>query len=177
MKSRQKLTIYIVRGLLIALSLVAFVFIFRNALANGEASAEQSYSVTIKVQETVGVINPSSPIATATGEDFELLHACVRNMAHFLEYLFLGACLFGAYLSYANRENAYFFFVPVCLLYLTAATDEYLQTLSGGRAAEFSDLVVDMTGAAIGIIVSLVIYALVRLIAHGVAKKKRLKKE
>lgn len=166
MKTKQTITIYIVRILLIMLTLSLLWFIFSNATADGEASSEQSYSVTITVQEVVGAIDPDSPIATATGEDFDILHACVRDAAHLLQYLALGAAAFGTYLSFANREKWGFAYIPPCFLFLTAATDEYMQTLTAGRAAEFSDLAVDCTGALIGIAFAFFVYGIVLLIAH-----------
>ena len=166
MKTKQTITIYIVRILLILLTLFLLWFIFSNATADGVASSEQSYSVTITVQEVVGAIDPDSPIATATGEDFDLLHACVRNTAHLLQYLALGAAAFGAYLSFVNKEKWGFAYIPPCILFLTAATDEYMQTLTAGRAAEFADFSVDCTGALIGIAFAFFVYGIVLLIVN-----------
>ena len=80
---KRKLAIYITRALLITLTVLTLAFILRNGLASGEVSASESHSVTEAVQEVVGAIDPDSPIATATGEQFDLLHACVREAAHF----------------------------------------------------------------------------------------------
>ncbi len=166
MKTKQTITIYIVRILLIALTLCLLWFIFFNATADGEASSQQSHSVTVTVQEVVGAIDPDSPIATATGEDFDLLHACVRKAAHFLQYLALGAAAFGTYLSFVNKEKWGFAYISPCFLFLTAATDEYAQTLTAGRAAEFADFAVDCTGALIGIAFAFFVYGIVLLIVN-----------
>lgn len=161
MKAKHGWTIYILRGILIVLTALTMWFIFSNASADGESSSKASYTVTVTVQEVVGSINPSSPIATATGEDFDLLHDFVRKVAHATEYFALGLFAFGVYLTYAKSDRRGFFYVVPCFVYLTAATDEYVQTHSAGRAAEFSDLCVDCTGALLGMVVALCVYGLI----------------
>ena len=161
MKVKQKATIYIVRGILILLTALTLWFIFSNASADGETSSNQSYTVTVTVQEVVGAINPSSPIATATGEEFDLLHDFVRKVAHATEYFALGLFAFGTYLSFVGPDGWHFAYITPCFVYLTAATDEYVQTLAAGRAAEFSDLCVDCTGALVGMVAALCVYGIV----------------
>ena len=102
MEKKKMPTIYIVRAVLIALTVLTLFFILRNGLATGEVSSEQSHAVTETVQEVVGAIAPESPIATATGEEFDLLHATVRSFAHFFEYALLGLFSFGAFLSFVR---------------------------------------------------------------------------
>ena len=69
--------------LLTALSAAAVWFIFSNSLRDAASSSSQSQTVTEGVQDAIGTIAPSSPVANAEGEDFARLHAFVRKCAHF----------------------------------------------------------------------------------------------
>ena len=172
MKEKTPLSIIFVRVFLIICSFCIWTFIFSNALANGEESSGQSHSFTVAVQEVVAIVNPTSPIATATGESFDLLHACIRDFAHFIQYFALGACVFGTYLSFAKKGNTQYAYVPPCLLFLTVAIDEYLQSLTVGRAAEFADFATDCTGILCGICLALVLFGLIKW-ATNAAKRRR----
>ncbi len=172
MKEKTHWSVTLVRILLIVLSLCLWVFIFSNALSDGETSSKQSHSVTVSVQETVGAINPSSPIATAKGESFDFLHAHIRNLAHFLQYFALGTCVFGAYLSFARKGNRQYAYVPPCLLFLTVAVDEYLQSLTAGRVSEFADVTTDCTGVLCGICLALMVFGLIKWTVSAVKRRK-----
>jgi VanZ family protein len=172
MKEKTHWSMTVVRILLIVLSLCIWVFIFYNALSDGEESSKQSHSVTVSVQEVVGAIDPDSPIATAKGEDFDILHAHVRNAAHFLQYFALGACVFGAYLSFAKKGNRQYGYIPLCLLFLTVAVDEYLQSLTIGRVSEFADFATDSVGYACGICLALLVFGLIKWAAHAARRRK-----
>jgi VanZ family protein len=161
---RKVSTIYIVRAVLIALTLVMLCCVLRNGLASGEASAAQSHSVTETVQEVVGAIDPDSPIATATGAEFDLLHACVRNFAHFFEYFLLALFACGSFLSFVCPGRWKFSFIPPCFVGLTIAVDEWLQSLTAGRAGQLSDVLVDSLGALLGLGLALLVYGAVQYI-------------
>lgn len=172
MREKTHWSVTLVRILLIVLSLCLWTFIFYNALSDGEASSKQSHSVTVSVQEAVGAINPSSPIATAKGENFDFLHAHIRNLAHFLQYFALGACVFGAYLSFAKKGNGRYVYIPPCLLFFTAVVDEYLQSLTAGRASEFADVATDCTGVLCGICLALMVFGLIKWTVSAVQRRK-----
>ena len=172
MQEKTHWTIWVLRVLLIGLTLGMLWFIFGNASADGVASSQQSYSVTVKVQEVVGAIAPNSPIATATGASFDLLHACIRDLAHFLEYFALALCAFGTYLSFVKEGAWRFAYISPCFVFLTVAADEYVQTLTVGRAAEFADFAVDCTGAFCGICIALMIFAIVKLATYGMRRRR-----
>lgn len=156
MKTKTDVWVHILRAILFAGILATLWLIFFHSAQSGDVSATQSVTVTHKVQEVVGAINPSSPIATATGAEFDFLHACIRNLAHFCEYALLGVCSFGLYLSF-SREKRYAFF-PVAFAWLTAVFDEFTQTLSDGRAAEWTDVLVDGVGVLTGSVCALAVF-------------------
>lgn len=175
MKTKGFLTIYIVRAALIILTVLILIFIFSNALATGEVSSQQSYRVTVAVQEAVGVIAPTSPIATATGEDFDLLHACIRDLAHFSQYALLGATAFGAYLSFVKRGKWRFAFISPCFLLLTSILDEFSQSLTVGRAAQLTDIAIDSCGSMCGIAVAFMVYGIVMwIVSHRKRRGERV---
>ena len=161
MTKKEFVILTITRIVLILGTLFSLWFIFSNAIASGEVSANQSATVTDKVQEVVGTINPSSPIANATGQEYDFLHECIRDFGHFAQYCLLGAFAYATYLSFKGKGNWWYTFIPAGAIYLVAATDEYVQTLVDGRGAQFSDVMVDMTGCACGFVVSLCVFAIV----------------
>ena len=121
-----------------------------NSLKNGAASASQSQAVTEGIQDAIGVIAPSSPVAKAEGTAFDRLHAFVRKSAHFLEYALLGALLLFTCRSYTRLKR--FWFAPPCIAFLVGAFDEYIQNFTPGRGNSFADVLIDTAGAAAGIL-------------------------
>ena len=171
MDTKKGVWIHIVRVLFLALTVCVLCFIFANSSKDGETSEAESVQVTVQVQEIVGAIAPDSPIATATGEEFDLLHAFVRNAAHFLEYALLGACMFASYLSF-TRKKRYAVLVPLTIAFVSVF-DEYTQTLAAGRGAELSDVLVDLSGGVAGCGFSLVVFWTIALFVFLSRRKKR----
>ena len=166
MRNKNPVSVYILRAFFIALTVAVLFFIFRNGTAEGSASSEQSYSVTVKVQEAVGALDPDSPIATAKGTEFDLLHACVRDAAHFVQYFALGISVCGVFLSFVKKGGWGYFYIVPCFVFFTAAIDECLQGLTDGRAAQLMDFAVDCIGAATGIGLFLAVFAMMRLMLY-----------
>lgn len=129
------------------------VFIFSNSLKTGEESSAQSSTVVDTIQEVVSVIAPNSPIATATGEDYDKLHADVRTLAHFSEFMLLGALFVWCWYSYTDKKL--WLLAPAGGAVITPIFDELLQMLSSGRAAEWLDVAVDIFGGVCGGFVAL----------------------
>ncbi len=155
------------RTVLTLACLFVFAWIFSNSLQTGEQSSKTSHTVTDTVQNVASVIAPSSPIATATGEDYDKLHNDIRSIAHFLEFALLGALLIFCYYSYT--KNAAYLIAPLGLIFLTPIVDEYLQTFVGGRGAELKDVLIDTSGGFAGAAFA----AIVLVIGFLIVKKKR----
>ena len=137
------------RIILTFLTVACLTWIFSNSIATGAESAQASQTVTEGVQEVVGAVAPSSPIATATGEDFDLLHTFVRNAGHFCQFALLGALLFWCLRSYSLKLSAYWI-APVTTTSI-GFLDEYLQTFVEERVSELFDVFLDCAGAFAGI--------------------------
>ena len=163
----------IICRVLLTVATVAFiVWIFSNSLKVAESSAAQSSSFTTRLQEIFKVIAPTSFIATATGEDFLRLEAVVRTLAHFVEFALLGALCFWTYRVYT--ANRIWMIAPFAFSALVSAVDEVLQYFTPGRAFEWTDILVDVSGAWAGCLFALGTVALgVYLYKKHKAKKER----
>lgn len=168
----EKILLTIIRIAMIAGTVFSLWFIFSNATATGTQSSSQSTAVTDKVQEVVGAINPSSPIANATGREYDFLHACIRDFGHFAQYLLLGLFAYGTYFSFKGEGNWGLAFIPAGSIFLVSAIDEYVQTLVDGRGAEFADMMVDMTGCLVGFLIAWAAYAII-CTCIAAAKRRR----
>lgn len=174
MREQKSIVIYLLRVLFLVLTALTLVFIFAQSTQDGEASSQQSEQVTVQVQEIVGAIAPESPIATATGEQFDLLHALVRSAAHFVEYATLGLFAFASYLSF-TRKKRYAPLVPLAIAFV-AVFDECVQTMTAGRAAQGEDLLTDILGGGIGCLFALIMFCIVLLLTT-IVRQKRQKRE
>jgi VanZ family protein len=95
-------------------------------------------------------------------ETFELIHMAVRKMAHLTEYAILAALLFRALLATAGGWPPALRWRAALLAWSLAAafaaSDEFHQSFVDSRGPSASDVLVDATGAAMGL--ALVIAAL-----------------
>ncbi len=140
----------VLRILLPIACVLVLAFIFSNSLKTGEASSAQSSAVVDAVQAVFGVIAPNSAIATATGEDYQRLHACIRLLAHFAEFALLGALFAWCCLSYTTKKA--YLLIPAAGVLTVPCIDEWLQSLTAERAAEWKDILVDGAGGICGLI-------------------------
>ena len=155
MKACQRQPSVFLRIFFTALLVALLGFIFSNSLQTGEESSSQSGGVVELVQKMAMQIAPNSFVATATGEDYDTLHALVRMAAHFLEFCALGAVMVWCLYSYTlKKRHAPIAFIGACI---TACLDELLQTFTQGRGAEIKDIIVDCMGGAAGCIFAVII--------------------
>ena len=146
--------------------LLLLVFIFGNSLQPGEQSAQTSSRVVDTVQAVVAWIAPESPIATATGEAYERLHADIRILAHFSEFVLLGALTCGCALAYGIKWK--YFWLGLGSLLIVPILDETLQSFTANRAAELLDVMVDFSGGIVG-------FSLVLLFGYVYVRGSRLR--
>ncbi len=168
----EKILLTIVRIIMIAGTIFSLWFIFSNATATGTVSSQQSTNVTDKVQEVVGTINPSSPIANATGREYDFLHDCIRDFGHFAQYCLLAMFAYGTYFSFKGKGNWLYAFIPYGAMFLIASTDEYVQSLTPGRGAQLSDVMVDMMGGLVGFLVAWAVFAIVCVSITAIRRRK-----
>ena len=172
--AKKRIALYLLRALLIALCVCSAGFIFYNSIQTGEESSSQSKEAVEIVQEVVGAVAPESPIATATGEDFDRLHITVRTLAHFSEYAALGFLSALLFLTYdIKRSLSLLYAVAFSAFY--AMTDEIHQIFVPGRAAQISDFLVDTSGALFGSIMLLIAAAVAAFCAKQMKKPRKPK--
>ncbi|MBQ8428468.1 MAG: VanZ family protein [Clostridia bacterium] len=171
----KKKTAKIILRILLSVTLVAFIaWIFSNSLRVATDSAAQSQSVTQVIQNFFKVIAPNSFIATATGEDFDLLEDIIRVLAHFAEFALLGALCFWTYRAYTFKKR--WVFLPFSVAAFVGIVDEILQFFTPGRAFEWLDVGIDFGGVLIGCLFAWLTVWLGEKI-HQKSVKKRLQKE
>ena len=122
------------------LVLLATAFIFSNSMKDMEESREDSNVVVDVVEVVVEKIVPDHNI--------DVEHA-VRKGAHISEFALLGALSALFYLTFEKRKRYALFFV---FLYtaLVASLDEFIQRFTG-RGSQFTDVLIDIFGAVLGI--------------------------
>lgn len=89
------------------------------------------------------------------------LHILFRKLGHFSEYCILGVfltitvSLYCTYLSKRQRKYPFsFVLLPALLAFLYACSDEYHQKFVEGRSGEFRDVMIDFSGACLGILLT-----------------------
>ena len=154
---------------------VTLVFIFSNSLQTGEQSSASSSEVVDIIQDSAQTIAPDSFVAKAEGEDYDLLHSIVRNIAHFSEFMLLGVFVAWTYFVYFKDKS--FLLVAFMFLACMPILDESIQSTVAGRGAEFTDVLIDTMGCFCGFLIGWVTQAIVRIIANKTAAKQTVKGE
>ncbi len=136
------------------------VFIWVHSLIPGPVSSEESMLFVRLVM----------PLFKAVGvQDMELAHTLVRKAAHFSEYLVLGFVSIVA----LRPRLAVPLFPAVLTLFLwvfVPSVDEFIQLHVPGRAGLVTDVLIDMAGFAVGMLVS-------RLVQHAAETRARRQEE
>ncbi len=127
-----------------ALVIICMGVIFYLSAQVAEESQELSDSLINNFFEWLGI---------AFANDF------IRTLAHCLEFMGLSVLIFNAvYVSWELKLTPVIAFAGTVLY---AVTDEIHQLFVPGRAFQFSDILVDSTGALIGAIASLIILKII----------------
>lgn len=149
---------------LIALLSLAVLFImamiFYFSAENGAESTATSNGVTAFVLK---IVKPDLETMSAAerAEFFSAASHYVRKAAHFTEYFFLG--LFSSLLIFVvaktiGKKIDLIFVIPIVFSFLYALFDEGHQTFVGGRAGQFTDVLIDTAGATMATIVVFLFY-------------------
>ncbi len=172
--SAKKIAIWILRIFLTVSCVGLICFIFSNSMEKASDSAARSGDVVEMVQEVVSYVAPNSPIATATGAEYDKLHHVIRKLAHFSEFALLGTLLIWCYFSYTLRKKL--LFIPCAVMLLVPTADECLQLFFEGRGAAVTDVCIDVAGCVFGGACALLVVGLTLYILHK-KKEKRARTE
>ncbi|MEG1411032.1 MAG: VanZ family protein [Terrisporobacter sp.] len=88
------------------------------------------------------------------------LQYIARKSAHFLGYMMLGILVMSLLLQYDNLQHKALKSFIICVLY--AISDEIHQLFVPGRAGQVKDVMIDSSGAILGIFIVLIIYIMRR---------------
>lgn len=139
---REKIRYYLPRVLCVAITAVYLCFIFSNSLDNAEESSQKSGVVTKLIQTVVDVVSPGSMVR----------EGLIRKIGHFTEFAVLGMLLMLCVRIYTKKYLRNIF-VPLFVSLAAGVTDELIQLTSSGRSSEVRDVVIDFSGAILGIII------------------------
>ncbi|MBP5245039.1 MAG: VanZ family protein [Clostridia bacterium] len=95
----------------------------------------------------------------------------VRKAAHFILFMLLGLFFCLALSSFLSKHNVFTFLISLAFCALYAGIDEFHQLFVEGRGAEFLDVLIDVAGALLGILIATLIYYL-----RSKIKKRKEKK-
>lgn len=127
---------------------MALIFYFSAQVA--EQSDRLSEGITEKIVAAIGKINPDAKFVV------ESMNHLVRKYAHFFVYLVLGVLMVNAFRSSGIPGcKGIIAALAVCVLY--AVSDEIHQLFVPGRSGQFTDVLIDSAGAAIGAFITVMI--------------------
>ena len=85
--------------------------------------------------------------------DPDAFHLFIRKLAHFIEFGALGVCVGGYAFNRGCLQGRSYLAMPAYLTLLVAVCDEFLQSFTG-RSSLVSDVVLDYSGAILGLSVT-----------------------
>ena len=145
MKARYWLWIFAV------LSLLTVAFIWGNSLPSIPESAAQSTAVAETVQP---IVDPQQKIEPPT------FHSYLRKTAHLVEFALLGIFVCGFTICLGVELKKRLISLPILIVLVVAVGDEFIQHFAK-RGSLVTDVVLDFSGALIGLLVSAIIYRIV----------------
>lgn len=125
------------------------IFGFSNQKADDSSKLSDGFIV-----KTVSVFKGENLSKEKSELMVEKYTKIVRKLAHFTIYLVLGILVVNLLVEF-NIKNIILISLLVCFLY--SATDEFHQLFINGRSGEVMDVIIDTTGAFLGINVYLLL--------------------
>jgi len=122
------------------------IFVFFMSNTPGNESSNQSDFV-VKLFSMVGI-----DLNASLGEMTTII---IRKFAHFTEYFILFILIYRVSECYENRK--YNKILLVGLVFVYACTDEFHQYFIPGRAARFTDVMIDTSGGLFAYIITIII--------------------
>ena len=150
----------IVFAILIILNCLT-IFYFSNQVADN--SSKQSSTIVEIVSNILPAIkNMQEPDKTILKE--EILTPIVRKIAHFSIYAILGIFTMNFMLTYEKISFSKRIVISLLFCVIYAITDEFHQFFIQGRSAELRDVLIDSSGALVGLLITTVITKIMRKI-------------
>ena len=145
-------------------------FIFYMSSYNGEISHEQSTEVVNIIENAQSKLQSNNENKAVKGNQdennakikskqaklYELDHI-IRKNAHGFLYMVLALLVSGALFTYNKKgKDAIIYILFICLFY--SVSDEFHQSFIPGRTSLVSDILVDFSGALIGLLIFYLFY-------------------
>lgn len=135
----------------IFLLIIWMIVIFWLSNDSGEASNHKSDFIAHTIYEIIYKISGNSMTDAELESMSSNLSFAIRKTAHFTEYLILGLLMFSVFKDYFPiSQKLLFILITLCFIY--ACTDEFHQLFIAERSGQFTDVLIDSIGSAIGII-------------------------
>lgn len=136
------------------LTIIWTIVIFSFSLQPGEVSSHTSAGVGQWIIETF-VPELAEELESMPKDELADLHFILRKCAHFTEYFILGILsALTVWHSKISREGIIIQVASVLIFSMCIASiDETLQLYVPGRSGRFADVLLDGTGAAIGLLI------------------------
>ena len=90
------------------------------------------------------------PAGIPLADFFDRYGQFIRKLAHFTEFMILGILIKTNYMEYCKKNT---FLVPLLLSAAYAVSDEFHQLFVEGRFCSVKDMLIDTSGAFLGILV------------------------
>ena len=158
--------INILRAILIILLLIMFGTIFNFSNQNGDKSGSLSREVTEKVTQNINSIQKLEK--SEKEKVLNKIEHHIRKLAHFSLYFTVGI-LAMSLMSTFDLKNIKRAEISLGISALYAVTDEFHQLFVPGRSGQVKDVLLDSCGAAVGLLILLLVTMLIRVICkkHG----------
>lgn len=132
----------------VLLVIIWSLFIFTNSNQNGESSTGNSNKLISKV---VSILTNVEEGTKEMDEIVEKFNLPVRKTAHFIEYFLLA--VFVVYALLILNVPSYLI-IAIIYSVLFAISDEVHQLFIDGRSGQLSDVLLDSSGALIGVYIT-----------------------
>ncbi|MDQ0359822.1 VanZ family protein [Breznakia pachnodae] len=160
-----------IRIISIIFVLIWMYVIFRFSASSGTESSSMSGWVVDFFYKIIELFTGKNLQASLSAEHLATVHLLIRKLAHMFIYFVLSisvmVTLFTFPLKLFTRS---LFSVLICFAY--ACTDEFHQLFVAGRGGAFTDVLVDTSGAILGVIFSLILYCVIYTIFFKYYHKK-----
>jgi len=160
---------------IIALCILLFLFVvmFLFSSQNGTGSSSLSMKVT-RVIAKVTFFNYDDMTLSQQTFIVKELNYFIRKVAHFMIYMIIGMCSY--YILYALIENIRKKALVACVMcFVYALSDEIHQFFVPGRDFKVTDIIIDMFGVVIGMIMLRVLFIVIEYIKNNFKEQKVLK--
>lgn len=136
----------------IGASVFWIAFIFGRSLQPADQSSQESASVLALIHQII---------------PFMSMHF-LRKAAHFGEFFVLGALLFTTFRVFEKQA----LLLPAVIGAGVAVTDELLQLISPGRSCQISDMLLDFSGALVGVLLMNLLVR-IRRVVHQPSERRQ----